>query len=276
MQLSHIEHAVSQHYASEGLLTRILNGLRSAGIDPQQLQADDLAMVDEFHIGGRLSTAYAVGKMPLHAQQHILDIGCGIGGASRYIANEIGCRVTGIDLTPEYIDTAIKLTEMIGLQNKVTFEIASALEMPFHDGVFDAAITLHVAMNIALRNALYHEIARVMKPGATLCIFDIMKKNNAPLTFPVPWAQSEDTSHLTTADEMHVLLDEAGFEIQEVEDRTQFALDFFQQLQDSFKQPQPLGLHLIMGASAKEKLQNVAYNLQQQCIVPVQMLAVRR
>lgn len=276
MSMNDIENAVAQHYGDDGLLSRILGGLKAAGADMDRLQPDDLAPVEEFHIGGRDATEHAVAQMALCEGQCVLDIGCGIGGAARYIATRTGCRVTGIDLTPEYISVARTLTQLTGLDGSVSFEVGSALAMPFEAAAFDAAITLHVAMNIRERDALYHEMARVLKPGATLYIFDVMKKNDAALTFPVPWATSGETSHLTTPEEMRTLLDDAGFSVAATTDRTDFAIEFFEKsLAAARNGPPPLGIHLIMGESAAERLGNVMTNIKNGCIAPVQMIATR-
>lgn len=274
--MNNIETLVSQHYGDGDLLTRLLTGLEASGANLNRLQPGDLAPVEEFHIGGRKATQFAVEKMALHEQQYVLDIGCGIGGTARYIAEQFGCEVRGIDLTPEYISIAKKLTELSWLDDKVKFDISSALAMPFVNATFDAAITLHVAMNIEDRNALYSEIARVLKPGAVFSLFDVMKRNNEQLSFPVPWAISDDTSHLTTPEEMCMLLDDAGFDVREVDDRTDFALDFFKEsLAAASNGPAPLGVHTVMGDSAAEKLKNVANNIESGRIAPVQMIAIR-
>ncbi len=278
--MSDIEAAVARHYGNAELLARILAGLEASGVDPDRLRPDDLAPVDEFHIGGREATVHAVARMGLVAGAHVLDIGCGIGGAARYIATQTGCRVTGVDLTPEFIDVARRLTELTGLDDRVAYECASALDMPFEDGAFDAAITLHVAMNIPERAALYGETARVLKPGAALCVYDVMKAGAGELAYPVPWAESPETSHLTTADEMRGLLDTAGFDVSEVEDRSGFAGAFFRRVlaaaEASEGGPPPLGTHLILGASAPEKFRNVLNNIEAGHIAPVQMIATRR
>ncbi len=274
--MKNMESAVAEHYGRAGLLARILEGLEANGADPNHLRPEDLAPVDEFHIGGRTATEYAVAKMFLRRDGHVLDVGCGIGGAARYIAAQVGCRVSGIDLTPEYIEVARALTERTGLGDKVDFEVASALAMPFEDAAFDAAITLHVAMNIRDRESLYGEIARVTKPGAILCIYDVMRKSDEALAFPVPWAESNQTSHLTTPEETRALLGGAGFEVHDVEDRTDIALEFFRQsLAAAADGPPPLGVHLIMGAGAPEKFRNVLINIQAGRIAPVQMIASR-
>ena len=128
-----LETAVSRHYGRGDVTRRILDALKAAGADPDRLKLEDLAPVDEFHIGGRAATQYVLAKMPLGKDQHVLDIVCGIGGAARYLASAHGCRVTGIDLTPEYIDAANALTERVDLADRVRFEAASAIALPFED-----------------------------------------------------------------------------------------------------------------------------------------------
>lgn len=275
--MKEIEQAVARYYGAKGLLARILAGLEASGKDADNLRPDDLAPVEEFHIGGRKATARAVEKLAPQENHHVLDIGCGIGGTARFMADRIGCRVTGVDLSSEYIAVAQALTARTGLAGKVGYRHASALDMPFDDAVFDAAITIHVAMNIADRAGLYGEIARVMKPGARLCIFDVMKKSEDEISYPVPWADSSQTSHLTTPDEMRALLEAAGFDVIEVEDRTEFAIEFFRQSQAAAGGgPPPLGLHLLMGASAPEKSRNMLANLESGRIAPVQIIARRQ
>jgi SAM-dependent methyltransferase len=271
-----LETAVARHYGVGDLTDRILKAIAAAGIDAERIAPEQLAPVDEFHIGGRAATIHAVSKMGLTADNHVLDVGCGIGGATRYLASAVGCRVTGIDLTPAYIAAAEDLARRTGLTGRVTYRVASALAMPFENAAFEAAITLHVAMNIKDRLGLYREVARVLKPGAVFCIYDVMKGSAGELKFPVPWAESPDTSLLTTPQETRALLSEAGFSVGEVEDRTAFALDFFRQsLATAAAGAPPLGLHIVMGASAREKFQNMLANLEDGAIAPTVMIARR-
>jgi SAM-dependent methyltransferase len=272
-----LEGAVARHYGVADLASRILDALKASGLDPLRLRPEDLAPVDEFHIGGRAATEHAVAKMGLAADRRVLDVGCGLGGATRYLAATLGCRVTGIDLTPDYIAAARMLAERTGLAGRVDYRVASALDMPFEDRSFDAAITFHVAMNIADRAGLYREVARVLRPGAVFCIYDVMKGPQDGLEFPVPWAETAETSHLATPAEMRSHLSGAGFEVAEVDDRTAYGIEFFRQrLAPGQGPPSPLGLHLLMGANAREKFQNVLRNLEAGRILAVVMIARKR
>jgi MPBQ/MSBQ methyltransferase len=270
-----LERAVAQHYGRGDIAGRILDGLEAAGADLDHLTPEDLAPVDEFHIGGRAATAEVLARLVLDEGSHVLDIGCGIGGTARYMAGKFGCRVSGIDLTPEYIDAARVLSERIGISDRVEFQAASALDLPFPDAIFDAAVTFHVAMNIKDRPRLYNEAARVLKPQAQFCIYDVMRGDGS-VRYPTPWAETAETSHLTTPDEMQDLLAQAGLALQEVEDRTAAGIAFFRQrLAASAEEPPPVGLHLLMGPTAREKFTNVLQSMESGAITPVVMIARR-
>jgi MPBQ/MSBQ methyltransferase len=269
------EGAIARHYQVSALTERVLKAAAAAGLDIDRLTPDDLGPIDEFHIGGRAATKHLVAKMRLTDAEHVLDVGCGIGGAARYLAASSGCRVTGVDLTPEYIETARELSRRTGLGNVTQFEVGSALRMPFADASFDAAITIHVAMNIMNRAGLYGEVARVLQRGAVFCIYDVMKGPNEGLIFPVPWAEIPANSHLTTQEDMLALLANAGFSVEEIEDRTDLGIAFFRQRLAAGGPPSPLGLHLLMGKTAPAKFRNMLHGLERGAIAPVVMIARR-
>ena len=89
------------------------------------------------------------------------------------LADDYNCRVTGIDLSHEFIRTASALSELVGLQDKTDFIQASALELPFEDGSFDVAWTQHVQMNISDKAKFYSEINRVLSDSGTFVYYDI-------------------------------------------------------------------------------------------------------
>jgi len=269
-----LEHEVARHYGATGLLERIHAALEAGGVDPSSLTAEDLAPVDEFHVGGRPATIHAVARLGLGPGDRVLDIGCGIGGAARYMAERFGCRVTGIDLTPEYVATARALAKLTRLHGRVDYRVGSALDLPFEAASFDAAVTIHVAMNIPDRERFYGEVARVIEPGRLFCVYDIMGSDAAPFAYPVPWAETAATSRLVSVAEMRELLGAAGFAVEHEEDRRQFALDYFhERLAQAQDGPPPLGLHLVMGESARPKFENILANIEKGCVSPVLMIA---
>ena len=273
-----LEQAVVAHYTRVGLAEAIMDGLTRNGADPDALSPADLAPVDEFHTAGRITTLKALEMTPIAAGMHVLDAGCGIGGTARCLAREHGCRVTGIDLTPAYVDVARSLTELMALSDACTFHVGSATAMPFAAAHFDAGVSFHAAMNIDDRAAFYGELARVLRPGAPLCLFDVMKGPAPGMRYPVPWAETEATSFLRSPDETMAALHAAGFRVTAAESLRDFAIAYFREVFDRAAQsdaPPPLGLHLLTGANAREKFINYAESLKQQQIDPVILVAER-
>ncbi len=273
-----LETSVAAHYGKGGLGEAIMNGIEAAGLDPDSLTPEDLAPVDEFHTAGRLATLKALELTPLEAGMHVLDAGCGIGGTARCLAAEQGCRVTGIDLTPEYIDVARMLTERLGLADSCAFETGSAVDLPYDDATFDAAISFHVAMNIEDRQGFYGELARVVRPGASLCVFDAMDGPTEGMLYPVPWAETDITSFLRSPDETSDLLCDAGFEVTAVESQRDMAIAFFRKVFAMAAEavgPPPLGLHLLTGPNGPEKFANYVQALEAHQIDPTIIVAKR-
>ena len=210
------------------LIDAIEVSLRKAGKDIGKLTTADLATIDEFHIRGRQATLELGRSLNLHADSHVLDIGSGLGGPARTLAETYDCRVTGIDLTPAFCKAADALSDWVGLSDHVSFRQGDATQLPFADGEFDAAMTIHVAMNIARKDKVYAEARRVLKAGARFAIYDILQGEGGDVLFPVPWAREPSISHLATPDEMLSLLRDAGFKIVDVQDSTQEALRWFE------------------------------------------------
>jgi len=267
---------VSRHYARGDLLDAIRTGVEEIGKTPDTVTIDDLAAVDEFHIGGRVASRDFLGQLEISSDDHVLDVGCGIGGASRFTAKEFGCRVTGIDLTNEYVETGATLCDWLGLTSDVSLVQGNILELGFPDATFDKAFMLHVGMNIPDKSALGSEVLRVLKPGALFGIYDIMKIGEDMVTFPVPWATVPEGSWLASPEEYKHGLSEAGFEIICERNRRGFALEFFAELKTRTAAtggPSPLGLQLIMGAKAPLKIQNMVTNIMRGNIAPVELIA---
>lgn len=266
---------VSDHYLHGSLLQSIEAALPGLGKSPDTVTIEDLAPVDEFHIGGRIATDKLIDQLDFNEQHHVLDVGCGLGGAARYVASRFNNRVTGIDLTAEYIETGNALCGWLSLENNVTLEHGSALEMPFEDNTFDGGYMLHVGMNIEDKALLFKEIYRVLKPGAYFGVYDVMRENEGDLSYPVPWASESSTSKLSSPDEYKQALNTAGFDVVNEDNRHAFALDFFNQLRaktEASGGPPPLGLHTLMQESTLTKVGNMIANISNGTIAPVEII----
>lgn len=267
-----LETAVAEHYGRPGLEDEIVSGLNRQGAQLENLTPADLAPVDEFHTAGRSATLKAMEIFPVESGMHVLDAGSGIGGTARVLAKEHDCRVSGIDLTPEFVETARRLTDRMGLSGKCSFTHGSVLDMPFGDQTFDAALTFHVAMNIDDRAKFYGELARTLRKGSPFCVFDVMKGPTDGMRYPVPWAETAATSFLKTRDETVALMDAAGFSLVAENNLRDFAIAYFEEVFAKAAQadgPPPLGLHLLTGENTVAKFSNYVEALNAHQIEPV-------
>lgn len=269
-----VERSVAQHYTHGSLERTILDALTAAGKDLDRLNPSDLAPVDEFHIGGRQATIDFAEQLEVRSGMRLLDIGSGLGGASRYFAQNHGCQVTGVDLTEEYVRVAEALARRVGLGAFVSYKQGSALSPPFAPGAFDGAYMLHVGMNIENKARLFAEVHRVLVPRGVFGIYDVMRDRDGALTYPVPWASSAQTSFVATAADYRRLLAAAGFEILKERSRRDFAIEFFNRMRDQAAQsgPPPVGLHILMGVDAPRKIANMIGNLERGLIAPAEIV----
>ena len=270
---------VAEHYARSDLERAILDGLVASGKDIERLGADDLSLVDEFHTGGRQSTVELAAQAGFRPGMHLLDIGCGIGGPSRYFAASQDCRVTGIDLTDDYVQTAAALAKRVGLADRITYRQASALALPFEPASFDGAYMMHVGMNIEDKPALFAQVRRVLKQGGTFAIFDVMRTGDGELSFPVHWAATAATSFVASPADYRRALEAAGFATDKERDRREFAREAFREAQARAAAgggPPPLGIHILMKTDVAQKLANVVSNIERGLISPVEIIARAR
>lgn len=271
------EGAVAAHYTTADLLARIGAALAAAGADPEAPAPEDLKPVDEFHTGGLAATEDLLAQVAIGPGTRVLDIGSGLGGTARLIAHRFGASVTGIDLTPLYVETAAALSERVGLAGRTRFVAASALGMPVADASVDLATMFHVGMNIADKAALFAEVARVLAPGGRFALFDVMAVGAGEIAFPVPWAERAALSRVAPPGAYRAAALAAGLEPVAERARGDFALAYFERVFAHIAEhgPPPLGIHLLMGGTAARKIENYVEGVRRGVIAPVEMIFAR-
>lgn len=270
---------VLSHYSPGNLLSRLNAALREDGVDPEHPSMEGLAPYDQFHGRGLEATLEIAALMQAGPADHILDIGSGIGGPARYLANRFGSRVTGIDLTPEFCEVARHLTRLLDLEDRITFEVGDALAMLFSDANFDGAYSMNVSMNIADKGAFYREVHRVLKPGAWLVLSEIAQGEGAELDYPTPWASSASTSFLSTPEETQRGLLEAGFDVIRLHSTLEEARAFgarSRAMVERGEKPLHRAVMLIHGEIASQAMANTSRGVSEGRIFPIEVLAHKR
>jgi SAM-dependent methyltransferase len=268
------ENAIADYWATGDVYALIVEALQKAGKPIDRLTLADLAPVDHYHARGFPATVELADRLTIGPDDHILDIGCGVGGPARYFAARFGCKVSGIDITPPFIDAARKLTALLHLENQVEIAQGDGQRLPYADGVFEGALTQHVTMNVADRPGFFREAYRVLKPGAFFALTEHGMGPNANPHYPAPWSLDGGGSFLATPSETLKLLEAAGFCDIAVENTGAKYIAAYKEgmaLAASGAMP-ALGPHVLAGERAAEKVRNAARNIEEGRTQPVQVI----
>jgi len=251
------------HYAGGDIEAAITAALAARG--DAALRVEDLAGLDQFHTGGLQATRALAQLAGITAADRVLDVGGGLGGPARLLAEQVGCHVTVVDLTAAYCRVGALLTARVGLSDRVRFQHGDALDLLFEDGDFDVVWTQHSSMNIADKARLYGQIGRVLRPGGRLALFEVAAGSGEAPHFPALWARSAATSFLIPPEALRATLAEAGLRELAWQDRSDWALAWMRARQAAQPQagaaPGALGLHLLLGADVGAMLGNHVRNL---------------
>lgn len=265
------ERDVASHYGITGLYDRIIAKLAETGVAESDLTSAHIKPIDEFHIGGVAATKALLDPLGIGAATRVVDVGSGLGGTARFVTEHYGAQVTGIDLTPEFVETARRLSDALGL--KVTFVEGSALDLPFAAESFDLATLIHVGMNLPDKPRLFDEVARVLTDGGTFAIYDVMLVGKEP-DFPVPWAETPATSFLASPEEYLQAAEAAGFTLVNRQDRGEVARAFFAEMAENLaKGTGPaVAVPMLMGENAPQKRENMGNAVERGDILPIEMI----
>ncbi len=266
---------IQRHYGSTAIVQRVFNAVADSGQDVSRLTAEMLYPYDQFHGRGLVATRENAAKLNLDASMHVLDVGSGVGGPGRYMAHTFGCRVTGIDLTNDFVAAAKELTERCGLSDKVEFHQGDALAMPFGEASFDAAYCLNVSMNIRDKTGLAREICRVLKPRGRLVWTKAAQGAGGPPHYPLPWASNPDISFLVSPAELRRAMEGAGLRIVEWIDESEAMRAAFAQTGRNPQQTSSSMTRVIMGDDFPERVKNIGRNVLEQRIVLIFAIAER-
>jgi len=232
---------LTMFYRDMTSLDRVVASLQRNGVDVSHLQARDLYErdLDCQNLGAfRMLEVIAAAVVERGAPEpldHVLDVGCGMGGPSRFLVDRFGCAVTGIDLLDLRVQTAQELTRRAGLSTRISYRVADVTDLPFEDACFAQAWMLDVGIHVRDKAGMFGEIARVLRPGGLMVMHDQMgplAKAMAPVTRLAPFVAPSLPQLIR-----HV--ERAGLRVLSWQDTTQHVVTYFDQVKARYGPLEP-------------------------------------
>jgi len=268
------EKTIANHWGTGDVYALIVAALEKMGKSLDALTVEDLAPVDHFHARGFPATVELADRLPIEAGQHVLDIGCGLGGPARYIAKRFQCEVSGLDITESFVEAANKLTALLRMETQVTIEHGDGQKLPYADTCFDGAYAQHVTMSVADRPRFFAEAWRVLKPGAFFALTEHGLGPKGEPHYPLPWSEDGSGAYLISPSETRAFLEAAGFTNIVIEDAGAIYLAGYRTAIERAEKGvlPPLGTHILMGENALEKTRNAARNIEEGRTHPFELI----
>ncbi len=269
--------SISDHWGTGDVYGRIMKAMAAASISPDTVTVEQMAPADHFHARGFPATVELADTLPIEAGHLIVDIGWGVGGPARYLAERFGCRVSGVDITEPFVEAANKLTALLKMEGQVAVELGDGQQLPYGDAMFEGGYTQHVTMNIADRARFFGEAFRVLKPGAFFALTEHGLGPAGSPHYPLPWSEDGSGAYLVTPADTVAYLEGVGFVDVEVEDTGAKYLAGYRRAMELAAQGAlpPFGAHILMGQTAPAKTKNAARNIEEGRTHPVQVICYK-
>ncbi|WP_051206179.1 class I SAM-dependent methyltransferase [Oceanospirillum maris] len=285
----HYQESPAQDCLDHALWQKITNSLTDASIDLSKLTADLLAPIDQLHIGGRKATQNLLQRAELPSQSHVLEIGAGLGGTARLIADQLkkqsNCHITAVDITSSFTFACQQINNLMNYQN--IHSICGDACLPHVAAASqDVIISQHTLMNIPDKVSLLNTLFNSLKPNGKLLLHEVIAGDNLEaLALPVPWASQPEHSDLPQQQALIALLEQAGFTLASIHNVSEDALawrnkhtqrEAGQSDQGKTQQKSPLNPKLIFGERFIQMGKNVMANLATDKVRVVEAIFIKK
>lgn len=221
---------LTKFYGELSSLEMVLGSLAMEGVPTEHPRASDLYTrgLDCQNLGTFPMLEVLAGVAAEYGapgpDDRLLDIGCGLGGPGRFLADRFGCSVVGTDLLAKRIEIAQALTRKTGMNERISYRKADATDLPFRAGSFAGAWMLDVSMHIRDKRGLFGEIARVLRPGGLL----VMHEQMAPIPEAMRPVTRQAPYIAPSLPQLIRYADDAGLRVLTWRDTTPRVLEYFE------------------------------------------------
>ncbi len=198
---------------------RILRELAAKGFGPDDpLRVSDLTPFDQYHYHGTAAVDEAIGALGLKPGMRVLDVGAGLGGPARYMAERAGVHVTALELQEDLSDIAEGLTRRCGLSAQVSHACGNVLDGI--DGSYDAIISMLCFLHIPDRTRLFQVCRAALRPGGRMYVEDYGQARSPSPSEAAALAHKVQCPYLPPTEQYRADLFAAGFSDVAMEDVT--------------------------------------------------------
>ena len=266
--------SIENFWTRGDIFSRVHHAMSEAGLINKELNIEDLFPIDQYHARGIAATVDLGKRMPISKNQKIIDIGCGLGGPARYYAKEFKCFITGIDITPSFIEIGNEFNKLTSMSDNIQLLVGNGEILDFKNETFDGAYSQHVTMNISDRKKFFSEAFRVLKKDSFFAFTEHGLGPEGNPIFPLPWADSSEMSFLLPPETTISILKDIGFfdiKIIETADKYISGYEKLIGLKSTNKKP-ILGIHVIGGESMNERSTNSMQSIKENRTLPFEIV----